>query len=79
MEKIKISISPSAKESLTPELEKLHRVIIVRFNDKLVDKGYRYAMISTLGGVWGKGYKHIIQPVDTMHVIVFSKRKLNGE
>jgi hypothetical protein len=72
--KVQVWIPPGL-QNLTPDLEQRHRDIISRYNDRLIAKGYYHAQINTLGGVWGKGYKHILQPVDTMHVLVFHKRK----
>lgn len=75
-EQVKVWIPQWVREStLTPDREKAHRDIIARYNDRLIAKGYKHVQINTLGGIWGKGYTKVMQPVDTMHVLVFHKRR----
>jgi hypothetical protein len=75
-DKVHVWIAKGLREStLTPDREKAHRDIISRYNDRLIQKGYPHVQINTLGGIWGKGYTKVMQPVDTMHVLVFHKRK----
>jgi hypothetical protein len=73
--KVKVWIPQWVKASLTPELEAKHKAIIARYNDRLMAKGYHHAQITTLADTWSKHYTHMVQPVDTMHVIVFHKRR----